>query len=139
MDDSFRQRGGGQLPAFIAKLNLTARSFILIATEEFVLLILIALLLPPVWFAGATIAYTVHVAVHCVQMILTHLRGIPLRLWSAPLQLPIASLIVAMMPASAVSPVNEPVGLATASVIMTAVMVVNLVLAHAVVGQMERK
>ena len=122
-----------RLPYPLNKVNLSKSSFTFIAVEELILLILIGLLFSPVWFVAATIAYVLHLIVHCAQMIYTAIRHMPLGLWSAPIQLPICAFVLYS------APVNEEVTLGADSAIMIGVMVSNLVLMHMLTQKINKK
>lgn len=127
------ERNRGQLPHLVRKLHLSKTGFIIIAAEELVLFVLIALLFSPVWFAGAIIAYGLHLVAHCGQMIYTRIQRLPLDLWSAPIQLPICVLLLATMPK------GGGVSLQVAGAVMTGVMVANLALMHALTHRIRHR
>ena len=112
------------LPEPVRHINMTRTHFTVIATEELVLLIAVAIWCQPVWIAAIMVAYTIHLVIHCGQLLFTYLKRILLRLWSAPIQLPIMIWLIT------ITPTCGTVGLPLASLVMVAAMGLNLVAMH---------
>lgn len=113
-----------RLPEPVRHINMTRTHFTVIATEELVLLIAVAIWCQPVWIAAIMVVYTIHLVIHCGQLLFTYLKRIPLRLWSAPIQLPIMIWLIT------ITPTCGTVGLPLASLVMVAAMGLNLVAMH---------
>ena len=113
-----------RLPEPVRHINMTRTHFTVIATEELVLLIAVAIWCQPVWIAAIMVAYTIHLVIHCGQLLFTYLKRILLRLWSAPIQLPIMIWLIT------ITPTCGTVGLPLASLVMVAAMGLNLVAMH---------
>ncbi len=110
-----------RLPEPVRHINMTRTHFTVIATEELVLLIAVAIWCQPVWIAAIMVAYTIHLVIHCGQLLFTYLKRILLRLWSAPIQLPIMIWLIT------ITPTCGTVGL---PLVMVAAMGLNLVAMH---------
>lgn len=113
-----------RLPLPMRRLALPPQSFLFIAGEQLVLILGVWLFLPPLWLSATIFAYTLHLLIHCVQMVFTWCRRIFLPLWSAPLQLLVC---IALYLAQATPHSAEQM---LANVIMTVAMVLNLALMH---------
>ncbi|MEW6939551.1 HXXEE domain-containing protein [Trueperella pyogenes] len=121
-----------RLPAPARHITMNRQHFTLIAVEELICIVLVGLFLDPVWLKAAAIAYTIHLALHCGQLVVTWAKGFLLPLWSAPIQLPLAiDLILGM-------PTDGKVDLLTASLIMTAAMIANLALMHLIASKVYK-
>ncbi|OKL49657.1 hypothetical protein BSR29_01495 [Boudabousia liubingyangii] len=119
------ERNRDRLPAPFRHLRLSAKQFWFIAAEEALLIILVALLLDPVWLAGAVIAYAVHLLVHVVQILVTARWGFTIPVWTAVIELPVMLNLLFLLPTR-----QGDTTLLFTSLVMTGVMVVNLLVMH---------
>ena len=119
------------LPVPLQGISLSPPQFTLIATEEFALVVAVALVLEPIWLKAAIVAYAAHLVIHCGQIVFTWMRGAILRLWSAPIQLPLISSLLMLMPIGAQGELLWP------SSVMIVVMILNLVLMHVLVQKIS--
>lgn len=112
---------------------MTHRQFTVIAAQQFVLIILVAWLAPPLWAKAMVAAYLVHLLLHCAQLVFTYLRGFFLPLYSPVLQLPLVAGLLWFM--------EPPVGgslfvFAGASAVLVAALFMNLGLMHLLVSRL---
>ncbi|ARU45703.1 HXXEE domain-containing protein [Corynebacterium silvaticum] len=118
------RRNSAQLPGIAGRRSMSLAQAVFIASEELIVLIVICLWAEDVWVLAAMIAYTIHLVIHCAQMVYTYIKRFPLRLWSAPLQLPIMAWLIIAHPS------QGAISLPVASTITVAVMCMNLAFMH---------
>lgn len=116
-----------QLPGLIQRWSISKSQFVAVAVEELVLIILIGLFLDFIWLKATLVAYTVHLVIHCGQMIVTHIKAFAFTLWSALLQIPLAIGLLILMPPT------EKSNFLLASLTMFVFLVINLIFMHSAV------
>ncbi len=120
------------LPLCLKKDALSERRFMVIAAEEFFLIVLLGIFSKPIWQIGAIVAYGIHLIVHSIHMIYALFCKAPLKLFSAPLQL---LIFVGMLSSNRT---KKRVGLFKSGAVMSAAMVTNLVVLHGLFNRVSR-